>query len=255
MSYTINKGGWQMHFLKKPWMIIIASCIIIIGVFALKNPFTQASPLSKEEIETQLVAMYDGEVEDLKLRKNRYEAKLLKDGAEYTVQADAESGKVLFLEQTKEAPPEKPIVQNDETETETENETPPIEEVDPPEVDEEQREEHEVDSEQETDKDEENKDETEQGKENSTEETDEQEEKQTEEEPTTLISKEEAVNIALNELPEGMVGEVDDVDFVETTEGGYYLVEIEIDTDEDEDEVIYQIHAISGDVLTTKWDD
>lgn len=237
-------------------MIIIASCIIIIGVFALKNPFTQASPLSKEEIETQLIAMYDGEVEDLKLRKNRYEAKLLKDGAEYTVQADAESGKVLFLEQTKEAPPETPIVQNKETETETENETPPIEEVEPPEEDEVQREEDEVDSDQDTVEDEENKDETDQTKDKKpTEETDEQEEKQSEEEPTTLISKEEAANIALDALPEGMIGEVDDIDFVETTEGGYYLVEIEIDTDDDEDEVIYQIHAISGEVLTTKWDD
>ena len=43
--------------------------------------------------------------------------------------------------------------------------------------------------------------------------------------PTVLISKNEAIKIALTQ----MNGEVDDVEFVQTSEGGHYLVEIEVD--------------------------
>ena len=65
------------------------------------------------------------------------------------------------------------------------------------------------------------------------------------------------MNIGLAQLPAGKVGEVDDVDFVNSEAGGYYLVQIEIDTDDDDDmdEVTYQIHAISGKVMTVTWDD
>ncbi|MFC5605092.1 PepSY domain-containing protein [Sporosarcina koreensis] len=72
---------------------------------------------------------------------------------------------------------------------------------------------------------------------------------------TVLISEKKAEKIALSQLPAGMIGKVDDVDFVNSADGGYYLVQIDIDTADDMDEVTYQIHAISGKVLTVTWDD
>ncbi|MGY4793641.1 PepSY domain-containing protein [Lysinibacillus fusiformis] len=62
-----------------------------------------------------------------------------------------------------------------------------------------------------------------------------------------IITEQQAIQIALKQLK----GEVDSVDFEETSEGGYYLVEIETQ----EDEATFQIHAVSGKVLSVTWDD
>ncbi|MEE3807905.1 MULTISPECIES: PepSY domain-containing protein [Lysinibacillus] len=62
-----------------------------------------------------------------------------------------------------------------------------------------------------------------------------------------IITEQQAVQIALEQLK----GEVDSVDFEETSEGGYYLVEIETQ----DDEATFQIHAVSGKVLSVTWDD
>ena len=69
------------------------------------------------------------------------------------------------------------------------------------------------------------------------------------EQPTEepIITEQQAIQIALKQLK----GEVDSVDFEETPEGGYYLVEIETQ----EDEATFQIHAVSGKVLSVTWDD
>gem|GEM_PF-6404984 len=68
---------------------------------------------------------------------------------------------------------------------------------------------------------------------------------------TVLLTEQQAIQIALRQLK----GEVDDVDFIKTTDGGYYLVEIEIDVDDGPDEATYQIHAISGKIMSVTWDD
>lgn len=62
-----------------------------------------------------------------------------------------------------------------------------------------------------------------------------------------IITEQQAIQIALKQLK----GEVDSIDFEETSEGGYYLVEIETQ----EDEATFQIHAVSGKVLSVTWDD
>lgn len=62
-----------------------------------------------------------------------------------------------------------------------------------------------------------------------------------------IITEQQAIQIALGQL----TGEVDSVDFEETAEGGYYLVEIETQ----DDEATFQIHAVSGEVLSITWDD
>ncbi|MGK7378586.1 PepSY domain-containing protein [Planococcus sp. 1R117A] len=67
--------------------------------------------------------------------------------------------------------------------------------------------------------------------------------------PNPVILKDEAIAIAKQTLD----GEVQEVEFVETEDGGYYLVEIE--NEETEQEVTVQIHAIRGETLTVEWDD
>lgn len=75
----------------------------------------------------------------------------------------------------------------------------------------------------------------------------------TAEQPTAksggVISREEAIAIARETLN----GEVQEVEFTETADGGYYLVEIE--NDETDQEATIEIHAIRGETLTVDWDD
>ncbi|MEK4386465.1 PepSY domain-containing protein [Solibacillus sp. FSL W7-1464] len=61
-----------------------------------------------------------------------------------------------------------------------------------------------------------------------------------------LLSKEQAVDIALKEVP----GEVDSVELVKNAEGGIYFVEIE-----QEDDVTVQVHAITGEIIIIEFED
>ena len=66
-----------------------------------------------------------------------------------------------------------------------------------------------------------------------------------------LITKEQAIKIALGQLKKEQVDEVDDVSYEKSEEGGYYL--IEIDTIDDR-EATFQIHAISGKIMSVTWE-
>lgn len=68
-------------------------------------------------------------------------------------------------------------------------------------------------------------------------------------EPKPVLSREEAITIAKGTLD----GEVQEVEFTETADGGYYLIEIE--NDELDKEATVQIHAIRGETMTVEWDD
>ncbi|MGN7479852.1 PepSY domain-containing protein [Solibacillus silvestris] len=61
-----------------------------------------------------------------------------------------------------------------------------------------------------------------------------------------LLSEQQAVNIALKEVP----GEVDSVDYENSSDGGSYFIEIE-----QEDEVTVQVHAITGKILSIQYED
>lgn len=65
----------------------------------------------------------------------------------------------------------------------------------------------------------------------------------------TLISESKAIEIAQSRLS----GEVEDVSFEKTNEGGYFLVEI--DGGDDDQEAVIQVHAISGKILSVTLDD
>lgn len=68
-------------------------------------------------------------------------------------------------------------------------------------------------------------------------------------EPEPVLSREEAIAIA----QETLAGEVQEVEFTETTDGGFYLIEIE--NEELDKEATVQIHAIRGETMTVEWDD
>lgn len=71
----------------------------------------------------------------------------------------------------------------------------------------------------------------------------------TNEEPERIISQEAAILIA----KETLNGTVDEIEFIQTDDGGYYLVEI--DHEATEREATIQIHAIRGETMTVEWDD
>ncbi|MDN7241441.1 PepSY domain-containing protein [Planococcus sp. N028] len=64
-----------------------------------------------------------------------------------------------------------------------------------------------------------------------------------------LISPDKAIEVAKKTLD----GEVSEVEFVESEDGGYYLVDI--DKEETDQEVLVTVHAIRGDTMTVEWDD
>lgn len=74
-------------------------------------------------------------------------------------------------------------------------------------------------------------------------------EKEPKPEPETIITRDEAIKLAKKTLN----GEVQEAEFVETGDGGYYLIEIE--NEQTEQEATIQIHAIRGDTMTVEWDD
>ncbi|MFS0690208.1 PepSY domain-containing protein [Sporosarcina sp. 179-K 8C2 HS] len=218
-----------MNIWKKPWFIPIVLTIIIVvaGQLYTAGKLTKAEALPKEEIRSQIAMIYDGEVEDLMLDGSVYKAIVSRAGAEYAVEVDAGSGKVLSLIQTKETSKSNVVTEIDK------GKKAPIEEATPDESA------YKAESEvTEVPKPSANK-------------TGKQEKPR----KTVLISEQQAKKIGLAQLPAGAIGEVDDVDFVNSADGGYYLVQIDIDTEDDMDEVTYQIHAISGKVMTVTWDD
>ena len=233
-----------MNIWKKPWFIPIVLTIIIIvaGQLYTSGKLTKAETLTKQEIHSQLEKIYGGAVSDIVLDGSIYQAKVSRDGSEYAVKVEADTGKVLSLVQTKETTPSEIVLNEENKVQEKPTEEEKSEKVTPPESD--------TDTGQSSGKNtSENIKPKQEKKPNSNSSAPANEQK------NVLISEKQAANIGMAQLPSGMVGEVDDVDFVKTTDGGYYLVQIDIDTDDDLDEVTYQIHAISGKVLTVTWDD
>ena len=253
-----------MTIWKKPWFIpiVLTGIILVGGQLYTSGKLTKANTLTVDEVHAQLSTIYNGEVNGIVQDGSIFKAKVSKAGSEYAVEMDATSGKVLSLIQTKESlksdivlgdeaverDPDLEVVVKEPEEEEPEKTIPPIEkpvkETPPP------------------------AEKTEKPKKNAKK-VPAQTKPQTKPLPkpkpsnkpakaptkTVLLSKEQAANIAMKQLPAGMIGEVDDVDFEKSDGGGYYLVQIEIDTDDELDEVTYQIHAISGKVLTVTWDD
>lgn len=247
-----------MKIWKKPWFIpiVLTVLILIAGQLYTAGKLTKANTLTEEEIDTQLSMIYQGEVDDLELQGSVYTAKVVKGSSEYAVEVDAETGKVLSLVQTKEATgtdvvmSKQPDEENSDATGETSKKPEELvtekapEKVDSPPVSEDKNN---------TGTSSSSSSKSDTGK--STAQSKPTDKPATPPKKSVLISEQQAAKIGLAQLPAGVVGEVDDVDFEESAGGGYYLVQIDIDTDDDLDEVTYQVHAITGKVLTVSWDD
>ncbi|WP_224654047.1 PepSY domain-containing protein, partial [Escherichia coli] len=94
-----------MNIWKKPWFIPIVLTILIVvaGQLYTAGKLTKAETLPEQEIRSQLSMIYGGKVQELMLDGSIYKAKVSKAGAEYDVEVDAGTGKVLSLIQTKES--------------------------------------------------------------------------------------------------------------------------------------------------------
>ncbi len=211
-----------MKLAGKSWTIPAAVFIIVViaSQFHSFQLISKAKTLSKNEVRSQLETMYaGGKVDSIKLNDEVYVAGISRKGSQYKAEIDKESGEVLTLIQTKKSPIAS-AVEDSQQEVENDLTGKPIKGVTPPSVSDKTR----ADSSSTT---------------------------VPEEKKTVRISEKQVVEIALAQLS----GEVKDVEFYDKTDGGYYMVEIEADVSDGPDEATYQIHAVSGKVMTVTWDD
>lgn len=239
----------MMKLVKKPWFIplLFSSVILIIGIIYIGSLLSKEEQMSSDEIQSQLEAMYEGSVDSLVMKNGIYTVKMTRADAVYTAEVDGVSGSVLSMKQLSEVKeePEQPKVLSEEEirkviakeyEDEIESislnkkEDAPIYEVEA--VKNQELVKVVVDAIS--------------GKIISA-------EPQGTTGENVLITREEAIEIALEQL----YGEVEYVKFQQTDDGGFYLVEIEQDDDDDGDdlEAVFQIHAITGKIISVEWDD
>lgn len=236
-----------MKAIKSSWLVpvlLTAILLLAVGVY-IGSLLTKESPLSESEIRNQLEGNYNGTVDLMTREGDVYVTEMTRNGAIYSAEIDVFSGKVLSLVQE-----DQPIEKKNEIISEeeaynliTENYTGDIERLSLNEGGDVPIYEVEV------------------AKDQSLvtviidalagEITSESVQEMTVEH--ALISREQAIEIALGQLQ----GEVDYVTFEQTEDGGFYLVEIEQDDDHggDDLEAVFQIHAISGEIITVTWDD
>lgn len=256
-----------MNFVAKPWFIpIVLSILIIVGSqFYTSHVLSQNESMTELEVEKQLETMYFGsEVDQITRVDSRYEAFMTRGDSQYKATVDAKTGKVLTLIQTKKENLALIEIEDKSDNMKKEEETP----VEPPSTETPPTTKKQVIEKATTDKPviekavavkpkaEVIKTPTSvPGKSTVTKNENVKSIKPTAPaktvKKTVHISEQQAVKIALGQLN----GKVDDVDFIDTKEGGYYLVEINIDVDDGPNEATYQIHAISGKVMTVTWDD
>ncbi|CAM3272132.1 PepSY domain-containing protein [Filibacter tadaridae] len=230
-----------MKILKRPWFIptLLTVVILVAGGVFVGSLVTKEELLPESEIQARLENIYGGTVKQLSIRNEVYHAEMIRGEAVYSATIDAVTGSILSLVQTGktgdisgqlllEADVQKVIAEKYTGTTKRisldKSGDKPVYEV-----------------------------EIAQNKELLVVEIDglsgeviSENVKETTVEHA-LITKEQAVEIALGQLK----GEVEYVTFEKTNDGGYYLIEI----DGEDEEAEIQIHAISGEILSTTWDD
>lgn len=236
-----------MKIVKKTWFIplLLTSVILVVGLVYIGNLLSQEEQLSSDEIQFQLETMYEGSIDRIVMKDGVYLAEMTRAGAVYAAEVDAVSGNVLSLNQLSEmiVEPESPkILSEEEIRKVIANEYKDgIERISLNKKSDTPFFEVEAIKNQELVKVS----------------VDAITGEITSAEPqgptsnNVLISREQAIEIALGQLN----GEVEEVEFEKTDDGGFYLIEIEQDNEESDDlEAVIQIHAITGDVLSVDWD-
>lgn len=251
-----------MNFVAKPWFIpIVLSILIIVGSqFYTSHVLSQNELMTELEVEKQLETMYFGsEVNQITKVDSRYEAFMTRGDSQYKATVDAKTGKVLTLIQTKKENLALIEIEDKSDNMKKEEETP----VEPPSTETPPTKKQAIEKAT-TDKPAIEKAVAVKSKAEGiktptsvlkkstvTKNENVKSIKPTAPAKTVHLSEQQAVKIALGQLN----GKVDDVDFIDTKDGGYFLVEITIDVEDGPNEATYQIHAISGKVMTVTWDD
>ncbi len=242
---------------KKFWLpFSLVLLLVIAGIFYMKSIVSHADTIPSDSIKSQLEKMYNGKVSDLLLNDDIYGATLTREGSIYLVRVDGATGKVISIilkepskelvtkqkeaaekaDKKKDEPsigkteevPVKPAPEEPKSQPEAPKPAPAQPKPEPKQTPKPQQQQNQYNNHPN------NRHENKPAQQN-----------------TVIISKQQAIKIALTQLN----GEVDGVDFVQTSEGGYYLIEIEIDVEDGPDEATYQIHAISGKIMSVTWDD
>jgi uncharacterized membrane protein YkoI len=185
----------------------------VIGLLFSQSIFTSAEPdLSIDEVREKVESQYPGKIVELELDKEGnkpvYEVEILLDGLEYELEIDGNNGNVIKLNERLNGALDKKDESNLEiTEKETKQKS---------------------DDSEAKEKEEKNEEEK-------------QAEQQKTEERNTIISREEAIDIALGQFS----GTVDEVEL--DKDDGYVYYEIEIESAEGDAEI--EVDAFTGEIL------
>ncbi len=236
------------NYNKKPWFIptLLTIVILTVGGLYIASLINKKEPIAADEIRTQLEDMYGGTVDQISKKGNVYQVDITRSGASYLASVNAVTGSVISIVQTSEMKEEitQPHVLS-QTEVKeilsekyagtaagislnTSGEAPVYEVM--------------------LSKDPKFKQVTVDAITGTI--LSEVVKKTTGE--NALITKEQAIKIALGQLKNEQIDEVDDVSYETSEDGGYYL--IEIDT-KDNHEATFLIHAISGKIISVTWEE
>ena len=205
----------------------ILPAILVIGIISLSyyayNQIMTKTILGETEIRNRVESLFNGEVQSTLKTKEQYEVTFLKDDFLYKVSVDETEGTFSKITLLEEGAANAGAPEEGYTEEETNTEKPTEEEHTGNEL---LKEESMEDSTKEPIK-----------------------EETTTKQPEAMkpLTEQQASEIALSKFS----GEVDEIEFVDTVDGGYYNVDI----DNGEDEATLQIHALTGEVLTITYDD
>ena len=223
----------------KKWLITITVIIIVcaVALWFFQDYSVKEEPLSKKEAIAHIEDLYNGQVKLIEKQGDQYEIELLRDGATYEVAIDASTRQITDL-LLKEAAKKRLLSEAQVRKHVTEYTPGEIENVILEDIYYKVR----------VSNDSKIKDLTMDAYTGAIiSETDTLKEMNKPKDDETLISEQQAIQIALQQLK----GEVDSVEYEKTTDGGYYLIEIETD----DDEAVFQIHGVSGKVMSVTWDE
>lgn len=230
-----TKGGATV----KKWLITITVIIIVcaVALWFFQERFVKEEPLSKKEAITHIQSLYNGQVKLIEKQGDQYEIELFRNGATYEVAIDANTRQItdlLLKEAVKksflsEGQIRKHVTDYTHGEVESitlENTYYKVKVSNDSKIKNLTMDAYTgaIISEMDTIK-----------------------EMNKPKDGEIHISEQQAIQIALQQLK----GEVDSVEYKETTDGGYYLIEIETK----EEEAVFQIHAVLGNIMSVTWDE
>lgn len=236
----------------KKWIPILAACIILGSaiVFFLLNSADDVKKLNETEAAAKVTQLYGGSVNAAELNGNDFSVEFQTDEGLYSAQVDRESGRVTAVELIEKTGPSKALTVEQAEEIALGEVQGEIEEINYSKGQNEyavtimgEKEVSIISLSAETGEI------RKIAKEEIPQSDSEQPEAEIPPEPERIITSAEAEAIA----KETLEGEVQEVEFTQTQDGGYYMVEIE--NEETEQEATIQIHAIRGETLSVEWDD